>query len=150
MIRRYLDAGAARVILGTAAAEDPALLEQALRLFGDRIAVGADLRDGRVAVRGWREESRETAREYFDRLHRAGVATVICTDISRDGAMQGTNRDLYRRLSEDKTMRLIASGGVSTLADIRSLREMGLYGAIIGKALYTGDIRVKEAIEEAA
>ena len=148
-ITRYLDAGARRVILGTAAVADPELLEQALSLFGDRIAVGADLKDGQPAVRGWRETGAETAETFLARLRKAGVSTVICTDISRDGAMQGTNRELYRKLSEDTGLRLIASGGVSTLEDVRALKEMGLYGAIIGKALYTGDIRLKEAIEEA-
>ena len=148
-IRKYLDAGAARVILGTAAVADPALLDQALRLFGDRIAVGADLKDGHPAVRGWRETGTETAEGFLARLRKAGVSTVICTDVSRDGAMQGTNRELYRKLSEDAGLRLIASGGVCTLEDVRALKEMGLYGAIIGKALYTGDIQLKEAVEEA-
>ena len=111
--------------------------------------MGADLKDGYPAVRGWRETGTETSEIFFARLRKAGVSTVICTDISRDGAMRGTNRELYRKLSEDTGLRLIASGGVSTLEDVRALKEMGLYGAIIGKALYTGDIRLKDAIEEA-
>ncbi len=147
VVDRYLGAGVDRVILGTAAIEDERFLLEAVARYGDRIAVGADLRDGYVAVRGWREQSAVTADAFFCRMQESGVRTVICTDISRDGAMQGTNLQLYRRLCETYTMQITASGGVSSLEDVRRLREMELYGAIIGKAYYTGDIDLKEAVK---
>ena len=147
--RRYLDAGVFRVILGTAAVENRAFLADMVRRFGDKIAVGVDVRDGLVAVKGWREVSRETLEGFCEALEAIGVKTVICTDISRDGAMQGANRGMYASLSQKFSMDFIASGGVSTLADVRALKAMGLYGAILGKALYTGAVDLKEAIEEA-
>lgn len=149
VIERYLEAGVYRVILGTAAVTDRPFLRDAVRRYGARVAVGVDVKDGFVAIRGWLETSRYTLEEFCAELQGLGVDTVICTDISRDGAMQGTNRELYRRLSRAFSLRLVASGGVSTLEDIRALREMNLYGAIVGKALYTGDIDLKEAIEVA-
>ena len=115
-----------------------------------RIAVGVDVLDGYLAIRGWRESSRETLEDFCAMLQRLGADTVICTDISRDGAMRGTNRELYRLLSERYSMRIVASGGISSLEDIRALRAMGLYGAILGKALYTGAVDLREAIGEAA
>lgn len=148
-VEKYLDAGVGRVILGTAAVENRGFLEAAVRRFGEKIAVGVDVRDGFVAVKGWTELSGKTLEGFCGELQELGVKTVICTDISRDGAMQGTNRELYRRLSQAFSLRLVASGGVSTLEDIRALRGMNLYGAIVGKALYTGDIDLKEAIEVA-
>ncbi|MBQ9197018.1 MAG: 1-(5-phosphoribosyl)-5-[Clostridia bacterium] len=150
VIDQYLDAGAYRVILGTAAVTDRAFLRDAVTRYGCRVAVGVDAKDGLVAIKGWRETSRDTLDGFCAELQQIGVDTVICTDISRDGAMQGTNRELYRRLTKEYSMNFIASGGVSTLADVRALRNMGLYGAILGKALYTGAIDLKEAIEEAA
>ena len=149
VIERYLEAGVYRVILGTAAVTDRPFLRDAVRRYGAQVAVGVDVKDGFVAIRGWLETSRDTLEEFCAELQGLGVDTVICTDISRDGAMQGTNRELYRRLSRAFSLRLVASGGVSTLEDIRALREMNLYGAIVGKALYTGDIDLKEAIEVA-
>ncbi len=146
-VDRYLSAGVDRVILGTAAISDRKFLQQALRTYGDRIAVGVDLKDGRVAIKGWTETADIPASVFFSELEALGVATVICTDISRDGAMQGTNLSLYRELSCRYRIRFIASGGVSSLADVKALRDMGLYGAIIGKAYYTGAISLKEAIE---
>ncbi len=143
---RYLDAGLDRVILGTAAVSDPAFLAEAVGAFGDRIAVGVDIRDGFVAVKGWTERSGEEAFAFCRRMQDLGVKTLICTDISRDGAMRGTNRDLYKRLSDELALQIIASGGVSALDDVRALAEMGLHGAIIGKAYYTGAIDLKEAI----
>jgi len=147
--RRYLDAGVFRVILGTAAVENRAFLADMVRRCGDKIAVGVDVRDGLVAVKGWREVSRETLEGFCEALEAIGVKTVICTDISRDGAMQGANRGMYASLSQKFSMDFIASGGVSSLADVRALKAMGLYGAILGKALYTGAVDLKEAIEEA-
>ena len=148
-VERYLDIGVDRVILGTAAVTDRAFLEQALDRFGKKIAVGVDLKDGYVAIRGWTEKSVLTAEDFFAQMQALGVATVICTDVSRDGAMQGTNRELYRTLSKKFTIELIASGGVSSLEDIVALRQMELYGAIIGKAYYTGAVALREALEVA-
>lgn len=147
--RTYLDAGVDRIILGTAAVEDPAFLQQALKEFGGKVAVGVDLKDGYVAIKGWTETSALTADEFFAQMEQLGVQTVICTDISKDGAMQGTNRDLYKELSQKFSIDLIASGGVSSIEDIKALRAMDLYGAIIGKAYYIGAIDLKEAIEVA-
>ena len=147
VIEKYLSLGVNRVILGTAAVTNRAFLEEALRTYGERIAVGVDLKDGYVAIKGWTETSAWTADAFFADLQKLGVQTVICTDISRDGAMQGTNRELYRTLSERYPIQLIASGGVSDLEDVRALKEMNLYGAIIGKAYYTGAIDLKEALE---
>ena len=144
---RYLDAGLDRVILGTAAVENEDFLRAAVEKHGDRIAVGADIRDGYVAVRGWTEQSGVTLEDFCGKMQAIGVVTVICTDISRDGAMRGTNREMYRMLSEKFRLQITASGGVSSLEDVRSLREMNLYGAIIGKAYYTGDIDLKKAME---
>ena len=144
---RYLDAGLDRVILGTAAVENEDFLRAAVEKHGNRIAVGADIRDGFVAVRGWTEQSGVTLEAFCEKMQEIGVATVICTDISRDGAMHGTNREMYRMLSERFRLQITASGGVSSLADVQSLRKMNLYGAIIGKAYYTGDIDLKKAME---
>ena len=148
-IEAYLAAGVDRVILGTAAVTDPAFLKEALNRWGKKIAVGVDLKDGYVAIKGWTQTSNLTAEDFFSQMEKLGVKTVICTDISRDGAMQGTNRELYKALSRKFAIDLIASGGVSSLEDIRALREMDLYGAIIGKAYYIGAIDLKTAIEVA-
>lgn len=149
VIDRYLRAGIDRVILGTAAVENPDFLAAAVAAYGERLAVGVDIRDGNVAVKGWTERSGLDAFAFCTQLQALGVKTVICTDISKDGAMQGTNRDLYAALSARFTMNFIASGGVSSLEDIQALRAMGLYGAIIGKAYYTGAIDLREALEAA-
>ena len=148
-VDKYLDAGIDRVILGTAAIEDEEFLKSALQKYGDKIAVGADLKDGLVAVRGWKEVTGVTADDFFKKLSSLGVKNVICTDISKDGAMQGTNRSLYKELSEKYDIDITASGGVSTLEDVEALAELNLYGAIIGKAYYTGAIDIREAIEVA-
>lgn len=148
-VERYLNAGVDRVILGTAAVTDEAFLRRAAEAWGEKIAVGVDLKDGRVAIHGWTETSAYTAEDFCDKLEKIGIRTLICTDISRDGAMEGTNRDLYRRLSEKYHMQITASGGVSSIEDIRALREMNLYGAIIGKAYYTGAIDLTRAVEVA-
>ncbi len=145
----YLSCGVDRVILGTAAVTDQAFLKAALAKYGAKIAVGVDLKDGFVAIKGWTEKSDLSADAFFQKMEALGVQTVICTDISRDGAMQGTNRALYRELSEKYKIDLIASGGVSSLEDIEALRSMELYGAIIGKAYYVGAIDLKKAIEVA-
>ena len=145
----YLSLGVDRVILGSAAVTDPAFLEAALAKYGSRIAVGVDIKDGYVAIHGWTQQSNQTADSFFARMEQLGVKTIICTDISRDGAMQGTNRALYRDLSARYSIDLIASGGVSDLSDIRALAAMDIHGAIIGKAYYIGAIDLAEAIKEA-
>ncbi len=148
-IASYIDAGASRVILGTAALENRELLAEALRQYGEKIAVGADIREGCISVKGWTETSSVTVDDFFADMEALGVCNIICTDISKDGAMSGTNRELYSRLSRSYSVRITASGGVSTLDDVCALRKMGLYGAIIGKAYYTGAIALEEAIEAA-
>ena len=148
-IEAYLDAGASRVILGTAALENRALLAQAVARYGEKIAVGADIRDGYLSVRGWTEMSAVTIDSFFADMEALGVTNIICTDISKDGAMSGTNRALYGSLRWTYSVRITASGGVSSLEDVRALRDMGLYGAIIGKAYYTGAVALEEAIEAA-
>ena len=148
-VEAYLSAGVDRVILGTAAVTDPVFLEDAIKEFGDRIAVGADIKNGYIAISGWTESSGIDAFSFCRRMQDLGVKTLICTDISRDGAMQGTNRNLYRTLTRRHNMNIIASGGVSTIEDLRALREMEVYGAVIGKAYYTKAVDLREAIEVA-
>lgn len=149
VIRRYLDAGISRVILGTAAITDWDFFTAMVEKYGPAIAAGADCRDGYVAIKGWLETSAVTCFDFCERLQAAGVRTLICTDISRDGAMGGANRALYKALTGRFSMDIIASGGVSALDDIRALRDMGLRGAIVGRACYTGDIDISQAIEVA-
>ena len=146
-LERYLSLGVDRAILGTAAVTNPEFLREAVAKYGERVAVGVDLKDGFVAIKGWTETSDLTAEDFFARMEDLGVKTVICTDISRDGAMGGTNRALYKKLSERFSIDLIASGGVSSMEDILALNAMGLHGAIIGKAYYTGAIDLKKALE---
>ena len=148
-VEQYLSIGVDRVILGTAAVTNPEFLEEAIATYGERIAVGVDLKDGYVAIKGWTEKSELTADDFFAKMEKLGVKTIICTDISRDGAMKGTNRELYRELSSQYAIDLIASGGVSSLEDVQALSAMNLHGAIIGKAYYIGAIDLKEAIEVA-
>ena len=145
VIAKYLDAGIDRVILGTAAVKEEALVRNAAERYGERIAVGVDIRDGKVAVKGWTEQSEYDAFDFCEKMQEMGIKTLICTDISRDGAMQGTNRRLYRDLSEQFSVQIVASGGVSTLEDVKYLAGLKLYGAIIGKAYYTGAIDLREA-----
>ena len=149
VVGRYLGIGVRRVILGTAAIQDAGFVEAAVNRYGSAIAIGADVRDGCIAIKGWTEQSAMTLDEFCEKYQRMGVRTVICTDISRDGAMRGTNRALYARLQQALDMDIIASGGVSTLEDVQALRAMGLYGCIIGKAYYTGAIDLKRALEVA-
>lgn len=148
-VEQYLSIGVDRVILGTAAVSDPDFLKEALARFGEKIAVGVDLRDGYVAIKGWTETSCLTADAFLETMQALGVKTVICTDISRDGAMGGANRALYQQLSGQFSGDLIASGGVSSLEDVAALKAMGLGGAIIGKAYYIGAIDLKQAVEVA-
>ena len=148
-IECYVSAGIDRVILGTAAVTQPGFLEEAAKAYGSKIAVGMDLKDGYVAIKGWTEQSGLTAWEFCEKLQKIGIETIICTDISRDGAMKGTNHDLYRELMDRFSMNIIASGGVSSMEDVEKLARAKLYGAIIGKAYYTGAIDLARAIEVA-
>ncbi len=148
VVDAYLQAGIDRVILGTAAVTDETFLLRALDKYGEKIAVGADIRDGYVAIRGWLEQSAYTADTFCRHMESLGVKTLIITDISRDGAMQGIRHTWYQMLSHEfPNLQITASGGVSSLEDVRTLAAIGLYGAIIGKAYYTGAIDLKEAVE---
>ena len=148
-IEKYLKIGVDRVILGTAAVSDERFLIEAVQKFGDKIAVGADIKDGYAAIKGWTEKSQYSCFEFCGKMQNIGVKTLICTDISKDGAMQGTNYELYKELSDKFDMNITASGGVSSIDDVKRLAGLNLYGAIIGKAYYTGAISLKEAIEVA-
>ncbi|MBR6782389.1 MAG: 1-(5-phosphoribosyl)-5-[Clostridia bacterium] len=148
-VEKYLSAGVSRVILGTAAVNNEDFLREAVAKYGERIAVGADVKDGYIAIKGWLEQSAYTLEAFMEKMQAIGVKTIICTDISKDGAMKGTNRELYRELSQRFSMDIVASGGVSTMEDIHALTAMNLYGAIIGKAYYTGAIDLAEAIRAA-
>ena len=148
-VDRYIKSGVDRVILGTAAVTDMEFLKSAVAKYQSKIAVGVDIKDGYVAIKGWTEKSKYSCFEFCEMMQNLGVETLICTDISKDGAMKGTNRELYKELSEKFSLNITASGGVSTLDDVKALRDMGLYGAIIGKAYYIGAIDLKEALEVA-
>ena len=148
-VQRYLDAGVSRVILGTAAVDDETFLRSAVAAYGEKIAVGADVKDGCIAIKGWLETADITLEDFLEKMQNLGVKNVICTDISKDGAMRGTNLELYRQLSQRFSLEITASGGVSTMDDIRQLRKLDLYGAIVGKAYYTGAIDLAEALEAA-
>ncbi|MBE6544198.1 MAG: 1-(5-phosphoribosyl)-5-[(5-phosphoribosylamino)methylideneamino]imidazole-4-carboxamide isomerase [Ruminococcaceae bacterium] len=148
-VDKYLSSGVSRVILGTAALKDREFLLTALEKYGERIAVGADIKDGKIAIKGWTETSDTDIYDFCRDMQEIGVKTIICTDISKDGAMMGTNHELYRELSRRFDIDLIASGGVSSMEDVRRLCELGIYGCIIGKAYYTGAISIKEAVEAA-
>lgn len=148
-VDKYLTAGLDRVILGTSAVEDERFLIEAVEKYGDKIAVGVDIKDGFVAVKGWLEKSGINAFDFCEKMQSIGVKTLICTDISKDGAMQGTNLELYKQLSERFSVDITASGGVSSLDDVKRLRSMNLYGAIIGKAYYTGAVDLREAVQAA-
>ena len=146
VIRQYLDAGVLRVILGTAAITQPGFVGEMTAKYGEKIAVGVDVRDGRVAIRGWTELSNQKCFDFCKKMESLGVQTIICTDISKDGVLGGTNLDLYRQLSAQLSLDIVASGGVSSLKDVTALRDLGLYGAILGKALYTGDLDLAQAV----
>lgn len=148
-VNRYVSAGIDRLILGTAAVTDTDFLNSAVAQYGDKIAVGIDIKDGFVAIKGWTETSAIDAFDFCEHLQKIGVKTVICTDISKDGAMLGTNHELYQNLSRKYNLQIIASGGVSSIEDIKKLSALNLHGAIVGKAYYTGAISLTEAIEVA-
>ena len=145
-VKTYIEAGAFRVIIGTAAVTDPAFLDAALAAYGNKIAVGVDIKDGMVAIKGWQEVSALDCNSFCEQLTKKGVDCVICTDISKDGLLSGTNLALYADLGRRFPIRFTASGGVTTVDDVQKLAQMGLYGAILGKALYTGMLDLKEAL----
>ncbi len=147
-VKKYLDIGVNRVILGTAAVNDQEFLKKAVATYGDKIAVGVDVKDGFVAIKGWVEKSQYNCFDFCALMQSYGVKYIICTDVSKDGAMQGTNRELYKELSEKFSLNITASGGVSTIDDILALNALNLYGAIIGKAYYVKSIDLKEALEK--
>ena len=149
VIDRYISAGVDRVILGTAAVTSEGFVEKAVAKYGEKIAVGIDIKDGLVAIKGWTETCDIKAFDFCEKMQKIGVKTIICTDISKDGAMQGTNHELYQELSKKFSLDIIASGGVSSINDIKRLSSLNLYGAIVGKAYYTGAVNLKEAIEVA-
>ncbi len=149
IVDKYLAAGVGRVIIGTAAVTNEAFLIEALEKHGDKIAVGADVKDGKIAIKGWTQKSEYTLDAFLSRMSELGVKTVICTDISKDGAMAGTNLELYSELGKKYPLNIVASGGVSSISDVKALSEMGMYAAIIGKAYYTGAVDLKEALEVA-
>ena len=149
VIEKYVDSGIDRVILGTAAVSSEGFVKEAVQKYGEKIAVGIDIKDGFVAIKGWTEKSELEAFDFAKQMQDIGAKTLICTDISKDGAMQGTNHELYSELSEKFSMQIIASGGVSSLDDVKRLAGLGIHGAIIGKAYYTGAINIKEAVEVA-
>ena len=146
-VETYLNNGASRVILGTSAVNDEAFLTEAVSKYGEKIAVGADVKDGYIAIKGWIEKSEYSLDAFLEKMQKIGVKAVICTDISKDGAMKGTNLELYKELSEKYSLEIVASGGVSSMDDVLALKKIGVWGAIIGKAYYTGAIDLKEAIE---
>ena len=146
-VKKYLDCGVMRVIIGTAAITNPEFLDEALKLYGDRIAVGVDIKDGKVAIHGWTETADFTCEEFIEKMQNQGIKTIICTDVSKDGMMSGTNLSLYKELSQKFDVDIVASGGVSSIDDVKALKEMNLYGAILGKALYTNSIDLAEAIQ---
>ncbi len=149
VIEKYFSIGVKRVILGTSAVCDREFLECAVKKHGDMIAVGVDIKDGLVAIKGWTEKSNYNAMDFCEDMQALGVNTIICTDISKDGAMQGTNHALYKELSEKLNVNVIASGGVSSIEDVKKLKEQNVYGAIIGKAYYTGAVDLSVAIKVA-
>ena len=148
-VKRYISIGVDRVIIGTAAVKDPEFLKAAVEAYGEHIAVGVDIKDGMVAIKGWTEISEFSCYDFCEMMQKIGVKTVICTDISKDGMMSGTNLELYSELGKRFDMNIIASGGVSSLEDVRALAKMNVYGAILGKALYTGAVDLKDALKAA-
>jgi len=145
-IDEVLSLGAARVILGTSAVRDPGLVEQAVSKYGARIAVGIDAKSGLVAIEGWEQTSRFTAVDFAERMEKLGVETIIYTDIARDGMLAGPNLEAMAEMQRSVSMAVIASGGVSSIDDLIRLKQTGVAGAIVGKAIYTGAIDLKEAL----
>lgn len=145
-IKKYVDAGVMRVILGTIAVKDTEFLKNMINEYGEKIAVGVDIKGNNIAVNGWLEDSGVDCFEFMEKLCNMGCKTVICTDISKDGLLSGTNLPLYKRLKRDYNIDVVASGGITTCDDVKALAEMDMYGAILGKALYEGKIELEDAL----
>lgn len=146
-VQEYIDLGVDRVIIGTAAITDFPFLLEALKIYGDKIAVGVDTKDGKISVNGWLETTDTDGVEFCRKLRDNGVKTVIYTDISKDGMLSGTNLEIYKKLNEIDGLNIIASGGISFEYEIETLNNMGIHGAILGKALYENKLSLKKAIE---
>lgn len=146
-IEQYLDCGVSRVILGSAAAEDFSFVTTSVKKFGDKIAVGVDAKNGKAAIHGWKTITDIYSFEFCLRLRDSGVKTVIYTDISKDGALSGTNMEIYEKLSGIEGLNVIASGGITFYEELAELKQLNIYGAILGKALYTGHLDLAEVIE---
>lgn len=145
----YLEMGVSRCILGTVAVQDFDFTARMIQKYGEAIAVGVDARDGKVAVNGWLETSSIDGVDFCRRLYDAGCSAVIYTDIARDGAMQGTNLPLYQRLAREiPGLKITASGGICSLRELETLRQMGTAAAILGKSLYTGALNLAEVIQK--
>lgn len=149
VVDKYIESGVSRVILGTAAVTNQDFLIEAVKKHGDKIAVGVDIKDGYVAIKGWTEKSQYDLFTFCNKLQKIGVKVIICTDISKDGAMQGANHKMYCELSEKSNLKIIASGGVSSLEDVKKLAQNKIYGAIVGKAYYTKAMTIEDAIKVA-
>lgn len=145
-IFRVISYGVSRVVLGTAAVEDPDMIAEAVRMYGDKVAVGIDARDGRVAIKGWVEKTEIKALDFALSMKALGVKTIIYTDISKDGMMEGPNIKAAKDLIDDTGLKVIVSGGISTINDIRNSRIIGASGVITGKAIYSGAIKLREAL----
>jgi phosphoribosylformimino-5-aminoimidazole carboxamide ribotide isomerase len=145
-VKFYIENGVSRVILGTAAINDPVFLKEALSAYGDKIAVGLDCKDGYACASGWLEKSDLHYLSFAAELVRMGVRNIIFTDISRDGTLHGPNLEMLKELQAHADCDITASGGISSLDDIRKLNDLGLYGAITGKAIYSGALPLAEAV----
>ena len=145
-IEDYLNLGVKRVILGTAAVKNYPFVEEAVKEFGNAVAVGVDAKEGFVAVSGWQETTNVNSVEFCKKLRDTGVSTVIYTDISKDGMLSGTNLEIYKELSKIQGLDIVASGGITFADELKTLNEMGIYGAIVGKAVYEGKLSLKDAL----
>ena len=145
----YLGLGVKRVILGTAAVKNYPFVEEAVKEFGDAVAVGVDAKNGLVAVNGWQETTAVNSVEFCKKLRDTGVKTVIYTDISKDGMLSGTNIDIHKELSKIEGLDIVASGGITFVDEIKTLADMNIYGAILGKAIYEGKLDLREALAAA-
>lgn len=146
IIKSYLDAGVDRVIIGTVAVENPDFLKEMVDKYKEKIAVGIDARNGKIATKGWTEITDVDSVEYCNTLNKMGVDTIIYTDIEKDGKMMGTNIDIYKQLSQIKGTNIVASGGITTTDELMVLKKIGVYGAIVGKAIYEGAINLERLL----
>ena len=145
-VRSTIDSGVNRVVIGTAAVKDPTMLAEAVAIARHKLVVSVDARDGLVSLEGWTESTDITALSLIDRLQGLGVERIVYTDIMRDGVRGGPNFEMYERLTSQSSVKVLSAGGVSSVDDVRRLAECGVEGAIIGRALYTGEIDLSEAL----